>query len=315
MEIRLLKDTDEEAVRALFARCFNKELSHQEWMWKYNSTPWGSTAAISLDGENIIAHYGGIKTRFHYKGRFFDVFQPSDVMTHPKYRARIFAKRGAMVKAGELFYAVNPMDFAFGFPSERHAVLGTKQLGYTEHNYVTALSKKTSGFKSPGNILLRVEKGWSSIDEKELDMLWQEVRNDCGLSIEKNSRYILWRYRDHPTKRYEPLIVRGRYRKRLKAFAVLSVNERELLVLDIFCVKTVNHGTLLNILENVAIKSGIKVIKLWINPAEDVFRSLSNHGYTAEKAIPYIFRVLNKEITPSFLFNNYFYRMGDYDAA
>jgi hypothetical protein len=313
MEIRKYSEEDESAIRNLFALCFGKELSYDEWAWKYRCSPWGSTAVVAVNGDSIIAHYGGLRMKFYFKGRTLDVFQPCDVMTHPKYRARVFSKRGAMIRAGEYFYETNHMDFAFGFPSERHAILGTKQLGYTEHGYVTVLNRKVSGFRPAWSPLLKVEKGWDSINGSELDALWEKIKDNQGLSIDKTSRYIFWRYRDNPSKRYEPLIVRSRCEKTTKAFAVLAIKETELLVLDFFCVKSLSMRTLLRVFENLTIQHGLSVIKVWVHPNEDIYRILIDCGYSEEKSIPCIFKILNKTITPSFLFGNYWYRMGDYD--
>lgn len=295
--------------------CFGKNLSHEEWAWKYQHSPWGSQAAIALEGEDIVAHYGGVGAQFYAKGRILTVFQPCDVMTHPKYRARIFSKKGAMVKAGELFYALNPMDFAFGFPSERHAVLGTKQLGYTEHSYVTTLVKKVSVCKPFGHFFVKAEKGWGSLKEAELDMLWRGAREEYGLTLDKDSRYLCWRYRDHPSRQYEPLLVRSRYSKTLQAFAVYAVRESELHVMDFFSVQSFKINTLLRVLEHTAVQSGLEAVRVWVHPHESVFRTFQRCGYTAEKGVPYIFKILNDQITPSFLFDAFCYRMGDYDAA
>jgi hypothetical protein len=315
MEIRHIKDEDEEGIRELFSACFGKELSHEEWTWKYRRSPWGSEAAIALDGEHIIAHYGGVGARFYAKGKPLTVYQPCDVMTHPKYRARIFSKRGAMVKTGELFYASIPMDFAFGFPSERHAVLGTKQLGYTEHSHVMVLRKKVSACKLFGNFFVKADSGWNSLDKAELDTLWKEAREEYGLTLDKDSRYLCWRYRDHPSGLYEPLLVRSRYGKTLQAFAVYAVRESELHVLDFFSVRSFKINTLLRLFENTAVRKGCEVVRVWVHPQESVFRAYERYGYTAERGVPYIFKILNGPITPSFLFDAYCYRMGDYDAG
>ena len=313
--VRTFTFEDEDAIRNLFALCFGKELSHEEWSWKYKDSPWGSTAAIAEDGDDIVAHYGGLRMKFHYKGKTFDVLQPCDVMTRPNYRARIFSKRGAMVKAGEHFYEANHMDFAFGFPSERHCILGTKQLGYTEHDYVTVVSKRVSGGMHMINPFLKIEQGWDSIQGNEIDCLWQQKKDTQGLSIEKNSNYIFWRYKHNPVKRYEPLIVRERYKRTLKAFAVFSAGDSQLSVLDFFCIDSFNMKILWRLFERIAGKRGIHRISLWVNPHEEVFTHLIDYGFAQEKGVPYIFKIMNNNMDKVFLFENYYHRMGDYDAS
>lgn len=295
--------------------CFGKNLSHAEWVWKYKHSPWGSQAAIALDGEDIVAHYGGVGAKFYAKGKNLTVYQPCDVMTHPKYRARIFSKRGGMVQAGGLFFSSNPMDFAFGFPSERHAVLGTKQLGYTEHSHVTVLSKKVSIHKPFATFFVKVERGWDVLNEAELDTLWKEAREEYRLTLDKDCRYLCWRYRDHPSRQYESLLVRSRHSKALQAFAVYAVRESELHVLDFFSARSFNTKTLLRLFENTAVRNGLGTVRVWVHPHESVFSTFERYGYAAEKGVPYIFKILNDQITPSFLFSSYCYRMGDYDAG
>lgn len=315
MEIRGFRKEDEAGVRSLFAVCFGRELSHEEWTWKYLRPPLGSAAAVATSGEDIIAHYGGLKVRFRMKGQIYDVFQPCDVMTHPKYRARIFSRRGAMIRAGEYFYGSNPMDFAFGFPNERHAILGTRQLGYTEHGYVTVLTKKAPRLSLKPSPFLKYEAGWDSLDSVEIDDLLAQVRDDPGLTIEKDSRYIFWRYRDNPVREYKAIMVRARFTKELKAFMVCSMSKPDLLVLDFFVAKSLGWNAFLKCLEDIARRNALDRIRVWIHPAEDIFPLFLRRGYIREKGIPFIFKIMNKNIAPSFLFSNYFHRMGDYDAS
>jgi len=315
IDIRLARETDEEGIRALFRDCFGKELSHDEWRWKYVRSPWGSSAVIALDEDSVVAHYGGLKMMFHSPSRTFDVYQPCDVMTHPKYRARFFTKKGAMIKAGELFYLANQMDFAYGFPSERHAVLGTKQLGYTVHDYVTVLRKKVSGTGHIQNHLFKINTGWDSIQETELDALWGKVRDSYGLTIDKIGRYIFWRYRDNPVRKYKPIMLRGLLKRDLRAFAVFSVQENELSVLDFFSSTTREMNILFQLLEKIAAEQGLSNLKLWMNDSEERFRVLSDKGCQREQGIPYIFKIIDEELTPAFLFKQYWYRQGDYDAS
>ncbi|MFN3480094.1 MAG: GNAT family N-acetyltransferase [Thermodesulfovibrionales bacterium] len=315
MEIREAEDRDIDGIMELFKICFGRELSLKEYEWKYKHSPWGSTAAIAIDDGNVIAHYGGIRTKFYFKGRTYEAFQPCDVMTHPKYRARIFSKRGAMVRAAELFYEINPMDFAFGFPSERHAVLGTKQLGYTRHRFVTLLRKKVqkSRILTP---LFKIETGWEYVKRLELDVLWDKVKDNQGLSIVKHSDYILWRYRNNPSKHYIPVIVRDRIKRGdIKAFAICSIGEKEISIMDLFFVNTSALTFLLKSLENISLKKGLDAVTLWMNPYEESFRCLLSYGFTTEEGVPNLFKILNNEITPEFLNEKYSYRMGDYDAA
>jgi hypothetical protein len=101
----------------------------------------------------------------------------------------------------------------------------------------------------------------------------------------------------------------------VKAFAVFSANESEFYILDFFIAKGVSPEMLFQLFEKKANEYSLKNIKVWVNPEEDIYRTLIYNGYVVEKGVPYIFKIINKEITPLFLFKNYCYRMGDYDAS
>jgi len=315
MEIREVRKEDEEGIRSLFAACFGKELSREEWVWKYRGSPWGATASVAVEGGEIVAHYGGIRMEFFFRGRTFHVYQPCDVMTHPRYRARIFSRKGAMVRAAEHFYATNPMDFAFGFASERHSILGTKQLGYTRHNHVRVLTKKVTSSGLLWRPFLKVKRGWDSIEGGDLDSLWEKVRDSHGLSIMKSSRYLFWRYRDRPAREYFPLTIRGLCRTTPVAFAVISLGESDFFILDFFCTETLSTDTLMKVFERVAIEHGRENLVLWAHRKDPLFGTLTSNRFVQKEGIPNSFKVITDAIDSSFLVGNYWYRMGDYDAS
>lgn len=319
MEIRETEDRDIDSIRELFKICFAKELSREEWDWKYKHSPWGSYSVVAVDNGNVVAHYGGIRLRFHFGDRIFNTIQPCDVMTHPRYRAKLFSKRGLMIRVGEFFYTINPMDFAFGFPSERHAVLGTRQLGYTKHNYVTILKKRymtSIKHRRFWPLRFRIERGWENLSPSEIDSIWDIMRPKDCLSIEKKAKYILWRYRNKPYSRYEPFIIRERITNKLAGFCIFFTDGQELSVCDLlYDQRRLRINTFLRILDSFILNEDIEVIKFWINQREDIFRAFINEGYEQERGIPYLFKVMNKDIEQTFLFENYFYRMGDYDAV
>ncbi|MCX8031516.1 MAG: GNAT family N-acetyltransferase [Thermodesulfovibrionales bacterium] len=314
VEIREAKDTEESQIRKLFFECFNKELSYDEWLWKYKKSPWKSASIVALDGENIVAHYGAIKTMFYYKGKTFTVYQPCDVMTHPKYRAKFFSHKGLMVKTAEYFFSNYEMDFAYGFPSERHALLGTKKLNYTPYRHVSVLSKDHKKCNYSRNILYKVSQSWEDIKISEIAKLWDNIKEEQKLTILKKSDYLLWRYKEHPTKQYLPLVVRSRFTKALKALCIYRINDNQLLVSDCLC-KEELFLVLLRILESILLEKKLSSLSIWLNPSEETYYKLLKNGYNENKGVPLLFKILNQRLSPEFLFENYRYTMGDYDAG
>jgi hypothetical protein len=316
IRIRPYKEGDEEGIRALFSVCFGKELLPEEWRWKYQQSYLGSSSFIAEENGEIVAHYGGFRLNFCTKDTVLNAYQGCDVMTHPQYRARIFSKKGIIVQTAEAFYKANPMEFIYGFPSERHGRLKALQLGFEKHSYISIMKKERSSFRSQRTSFLRVEAGWDRLRSDEIDTVWIKTRDSFALSIEKKSGYIFWRYRDRPKGDYELIVLRGFLRRDLKAYMIVKTESTVLRVLDFIILPLLDFQKFLSVLENLAIKKGLQYITFWVNPAEKYFQELKLNGYSEDRDIPYIVKVFeSSRISPQFFLNNYCYRHGDYDAA
>ncbi len=315
MEIRKSAEEDEKGIRTLFAASFQREMSHEEWVWKYKESPWGSYTVIALDAGRIIAHYGCIRLKFHSGDGILDTFQTCDVMTHPKYRARVFSKKGPIVNAGEYFYVVNKMDFAFGFPSERHSRLQRLMLDLSPHVRVSAFRKEP--LKKYKFILkpYRFEVGWDGITSYDIDRLWERCSRSYSLSIVKNGDYLLWRYKKHPVRSYVPLILRGIFGNKIKGLALVRFKDNEMNVLDFFVPETALIRHFWKALELFAIQRGARAVNTWVNTSEAVSRNLMDLSYTVNEGIPCAVKVVSPNITADDFYGKYCYRMGDYDDS
>lgn len=315
INIRSSTEHDEEGIRILFKTCFGKELSHDEWLWKYKHSYLGSSSVVAEDNGNIVAHYGGFRMQFYFSGKTLNAYQGCDVMTHPKYRARLFTKRGIVVKIAEAFYEANPMEFIFGFPSERHGKLMQLQLGWEPYKFISVLTKEVGDSAAIKNINYR--PGWEFFKSELMDTLWSTCRDKYSLTIVKDSKYIMWRFRDNPSKKYEILtFYSGFLRRKLNAIAIFFIQNDELFLCDLFSLKSEDDTIIFSSLEHFAKERNLKRIRLWINPLEKIYDDLRQLGYHKEQGIPYSVRGFKgSNITPEFFMKNYCYKMGDYDAA
>lgn len=316
MVIRASRETDADGIRSLFRASFDKELSQEEWSWKYRRSPLGSSSYVALEDDRIVAHYGGFRLRFYAKGKTYTAYQGCDVMTHPEYRAKVFARKSIIVRTAEEFYRANPTEFIYGFPPERHARLMTLQIGFEEPRLVNVMKKPAADFRPFSSRLWKVESGWNRVSSGELDRIWMKTRDSFDLAIEKNARYIEWRYRDNPRRRYEIISARRALFGDLRAYAVVMEAEDVLYILDLFAVSPVDIRKLIGSLERSAVARGHKIICLWVNPAEDIYKELTSAGYFPEEGIRYIVRMFEgARISADFFLEQYAYRMGDYDAT
>lgn len=315
MQIRPFHDKDEKDIRDLFSICFGRELSHEEWVWKYKASPWGSYATVAVKGDNIIAHYGGIRIKFYFKDKTVYAYQFCDVMTHPEYRGRLFSKTPFIAMLNEMFYREKPMDFAFGFPSLRHARLQCKRLGGEGYRHVR-LYKKEHMKRRTVSWKLKMKEGWEFLTDKKVDKLLIQ-HDDKSLQIVKNKKYLKWRYMENPLKDYRLLVFKKLYIT--KGYIIFTLKDNWLNVLDFFLRDENDLKDMLISLEDYILKNleDIRGIKAWFHPNESLIKYLEALGYSNEDDIPLIYRTVNDGCGVKYesFFENYFYRMGDYDDS
>jgi predicted acetyltransferase len=311
MIVRKAKEDDIIQLRKLFHVTFNNEITDIDWRWKY-STPLGSISIVLEENGKIVAHYGGIGVCFIINGKRFKSFMACDVMTHPDYRRMGMFKRLAM-----LFYQENSdAAFTFGFPSERHARLGKLAgLRYTDYRYTNKCSTDLNERTRSKGFFLNISTGWDNLESDIIDTLWHEKKYENNICIEKDSQYVLWRYKSCPFKKFEPVILKNIF-GRVKGYAVTSMMEEELRVYDFIISKDFDADVFWKKIMEYASKSGAKKISLWVNPCEPAFDNFTNLGFKKVDDIPYVFVwIRDKTLDPDVLLKNYCYRLGDYDAS
>jgi len=309
-KIRKTEDKDIESLINLFRISFGKKITPSYWLWKYHNSPWGAVSYVVTYQKKLIAHYGGIKLKFQYKGDILWAYQFCDVMTHPDYRAKIFTKYPPIIQAGKRFYMEYKMDFAFGFPSERHAKLQSLALKGEGFKRICLFEKDINHKNNQTKCL----KKYNNYSIEILSKLWQATSKYLCLSIVKDSKYLKWRYYEHPDNKYFIIPIKKGILKKICGICIVSTNEDVLNILDFFLYKKENFKIILSKIEKIAIKCGYSKIKIWLNPLEIFSTDLINFGYKITEHIPYSVRILNKNKDIQF-YNKYCYRMGDYDAS
>jgi hypothetical protein len=122
---------DRPALLALFCAAFGAEASADEWAWKYDRNPNPGVSAVAVTDGKIVGFYGAFGTRYRGAGGAFPGVSAVDVMTDPA--ARRLGRHAVIRSLGEAYCRLNRdagAPFYFGFPHERHRVLGERLLGY-----------------------------------------------------------------------------------------------------------------------------------------------------------------------------------------
>ncbi|MEW6053891.1 MAG: GNAT family N-acetyltransferase [Nitrospirota bacterium] len=314
--IKKYGEEDIPGILELFSLSFGKEASEEWFVWKYARAPWSSRGYVVRHNGMVAAFYGGLRFRFMFRNRELWAYQFCDVMTHRKYRTKLFGRNPLVIEIAKVFDKENAMDFAFGFPSERHARLQTMMMGATSYRRLTVFRKELSVVSRFSRVRCRVRIGWDTINDAETDALWERSARATELSIVKDSAFLRWRYRENPAGEYQAVVFKGLLSRSIKALAVIKITGEELQIADFLLPEQGMHGIFLKAVERIAADRQVKAIVTWANSSEPVARSLIASGYRAQEGIPFGVRIIDEaKMREQDFYEKYSYRMGDYDAS
>jgi Acetyltransferase (GNAT) domain len=213
--VRAYQDGDEEQILPLFRRSFFVDRSPARFRWEYLENPHGNrriSEAFAEDGR-LVAHYAGYPVRFasnlHGGWRTHPAIQVGDTMTEPSVRHVGRGPTSLLGRTVRHFYARfctgqvafnygvntgNIQRFSMSFVGARHL----EPLPYHVRN-----ARKPVAVPRPWLLRLagyRVER-FTHFDER-WDELFRRVRGAYRLLIERDARYLEWRYARCPDAEY-----------------------------------------------------------------------------------------------------------------
>jgi hypothetical protein len=216
------QDGDEEAILALFRSSFYVERSLERWRWEYAENPYGNrtiSEAFAEDGA-LVAHYAAYPVRFHRERPEADggpetllAQQVGDTMTAPEVRKIGRGPTSVLARTVRHFYArfcAGRTAFNYGF--------NTGNIQRFSMSFVRAKRIEDAPFRNrklkgegvqpirPPHWLIQKLAGYrfervTAFDER-WDELFQRVRGSYGFLIERDARYLDWRYARCPDPHY-----------------------------------------------------------------------------------------------------------------
>jgi len=310
MEIRLYREGDEIGITKLFHEVFGREISLEEWRWKYTGEGNKKVySAVAIDErDRIVAHYGGMPHRMIYQGREVYGLAIGDVMVHAKYRGlRLFKEVASMVPEEAV---KDGIILGYGFPNERALRLPEKLGLYEKIEDVCEANKETRFWNNPARYVYKLFP--LSYDDRRIDDLWEEVKYSYVLSVVRDGDYLRWRYQRHPLFSYELWGLRKRWSSRLRGIAVLRrEDEKErVLIMDFVCPANEMYA-LFQKIENVVFGKK-KRLALW-HP-EYLKRKMTRMGFSVGSAGTSIPRTTHEQtLRKNEIAGRFFYTMGDTD--
>ena len=225
--VREATSADAPGIRRLFARVFGRDLSEEEWAWKFERNPDGWFGVVAVLGEEIVGNYCGWGIRLVVDGRETPSFSVGDVATDRKVRG-LGGRRGVFLRMAEHFYARiegRGIPFCFGFPGERHRRLSHRLVGSRTLFPIREIDVPCESlFPSPAGA---VSGDWIP---ESFDSLWKAAsRFLCHAAMRDRVR-ANWRFHARPSRYYRMVWREGAVGA--TGWAVLSVDGERALVAD-----------------------------------------------------------------------------------
>ncbi len=268
--IRAYQDGDEASILDLFARLFHAPRTDAHWRWKYLNNPWGNEhISLALDEtRRLVGHYAGYPIPFVDGPGELIAHQIGDTMTDPSVRHIGRGPTGVLGRTALHFYETfcdGRMAFNYGFNvaniqkfslrflrSERVEPVTYRLLRSERMRYVSRWGRYARGCS-----LQIVREATPEFDE-----LFSRVRDAYGFLVERDARYLRWRYLECPDIPY--VVVAIRKWRRLIGWIVFRVQERRFVWGDALAHPD-NVDTLFVALRHLVPRHSVDVINGWFS--------------------------------------------------
>ncbi len=207
---------DEKQILELFSTCFGRRRTLEEWSWKYRDNPYGQlqiSMAFSPDGE-LLAHYSAYPCRFidatSGSARSITALQIGDTMTLPRARNLGSRKTNLLNRVVHHHFAQfseGRVGFNFGFNTGKiqryylKLVPGSQFLEAAPYRVLPesrmASLQESDDSRRGGYRVERVNQVGSNWDD-----FFKRLLPEYRFLVERDARYVRWRYLECPEHDY-----------------------------------------------------------------------------------------------------------------
>jgi len=191
-------------IRDLFRAVFKQEMSEAHWQWKYGEGR--GRGVVVLDGEELVAFFGGTERRVLFDGEPLVAIQCGDSMVAASQRG-ILTRKGPFYRSVTAFLGKYvgtglPYLLSYGFPNARAMRLAQRLALYDDVGALLEISweplASTEFVSSDFNF---TDPGQRQI----LEQLWSSMSRDFrsrAIGI-RDFAYIKQRFHDNPSLHYQ----------------------------------------------------------------------------------------------------------------
>ncbi len=236
--IRRYQAGDEQKILELFARSFHVSRSLESWRWKFEDDPWGRER-ISLafaDDDALIGHYAGYPMPFVIDGRRVIANQIGDTMTEKSIRHVGRGPTSILGRTALHFYehfCEGQVAFNYGFNVANIQKFSLRFLRSDRVEPVTYRARVAQTLLSvPRHHRWPLGYHFELVQQTsaEWDDLFARAAPSYGFLVERNARYVRWRYLECPGVPY--VVVAVRKWTRLVGWIVFRIRDNRLTIGD-----------------------------------------------------------------------------------
>jgi hypothetical protein len=211
--VRAYCEGDERAILDLFARSFHAPRAAEHWTWKYQRSPFGNRRiSLALEGERLVGHYAGYLVPFWLSGQRVIAHQVGDTMTDPSVRHIGRGPSSVLGRTALHFYQTfcdNQVAFNYGF---NVANIQRFSLRFLRSERVEPVMYRVCAPLPPISRWERWARGYQlelvTRADAEYDAFFSRVAVGYGFLVQRDARYLQWRYLDCPDVDYSVVAIR-----------------------------------------------------------------------------------------------------------
>lgn len=276
MTIRDCKQSDNESVRQLFKKVFNKEHADSYWEWKYRQPPVPPIVLVWEENGIIKGHIAVWVLPAYVKGQSAEIGLRIDTMVDPDARGKGVYRQlnqEMMKRAAEA-----DIQMLYGFPSP---MAQAPLLKYTAASHKTDIARwmmmcpllSSAGKKKHDGMVERI----TAFDSR-FDKLAEAVKDQAEVHVMKSAAFLNWRYQSHPVHSY---ITLGLFKEgKLKGFIVVKKEKKTIKkipvnigsIVDISAVEQKDTNALLA--RGIGELKSCAAVQLWTLPGSKLETSL-----------------------------------------